>query len=184
MSLATALPALPSRCPAGLTAAIRQAVRRHGDWGQTAQLVARALGQQLPGPGLLTAAERAGDPGSYQTHLMHAEPDGSFSVVAVVWRPGQVTPIHDHVTWCVAGVLQGAEDEELFTLADGGTTVCPAGRNLTGAGSVTGFAPPGDIHRVRNPGPGVTVSLHVYGADITRLGSSVRRVYELPITPR
>ncbi len=181
MSLASALPAPPSRCPAGLTAAIRQAARQPAGWGQTAQHVAAALGRELPGPELLTAAERGGDPGGYQTHLMHAEPDGSFSVVAVVWRPGQVTPIHDHVTWCVAGVLQGAEDEELFTLAGGGTAVRPAGRNLTGAGSVTGFAPPGDIHRVRNPGPGVTVSLHVYGADITRLGSSVRRIYDLPV---
>ena len=90
--------------------------------------MAAALGRELPGPELLTAAERGGDPGGYQTHLMHAEPDGSFSVVAVVWRPGQVTPIHDHVTWCMAGVLQGAEDEELFTLAGGGTAVRrPAG---------------------------------------------------------
>ncbi len=185
MSLATARPAPPSRCPDGLTAAIRQAVHRQAGWGQTAQHVAAALGRELPGPELLTTAERDGGPAGYQTHLMHAEPDGSFSVVAVVWRPGQVTPIHDHVTWCVAGVLQGAEDEELFTLAGGSTAVRPAGRTLTGAGSVTGFAPPGDIHRVRNPGPGVTVSLHVYGADITRLGSSVRRVYELlPVTPR
>ncbi len=177
----TARPAPPRRCPDGLTAAIRDAVHRPGDWGQTAQHVAAALGRTLPGPEILTAAERAGAPASYQTHLVHAEPDGSFSIVAVVWRPGQVTPVHDHVTWCVAGVLQGAEDEELFTLADGGLR--PAGRNLTRAGAVTGFAPPGDIHRVRNPGPGVTVSLHVYGADITRLGSSVRRVYELPTQP-
>lgn len=177
----TALAAPPSRCPAALTGAIRRAVRRHGDWGQTARRVAGALGTELPGPGILTAAERRGDPDCYQTHLLHAEPDGTFSIVAVVWRPGQVTPIHDHVTWCVAGVLQGAEDEELFTLAGDGTAVRPAGRNLTGAGSVTGFAPPGDIHRVRGPGPGVTVSLHVYGADISRLGSSVRRVYQLPV---
>ena len=185
MTLATALRTTPpSRtAPAGLTAAIRRAVRRHGDWGQTAQWVADALQAELPGPEILTAAERRGDPASYQTHVLHAEPDGSFSIVAVVWRPAQVTPIHDHVTWCVAGVLAGAEDEELFALADGGAAVRPAGRNLTGAGSVTGFAPPGDIHLVRNPGHGVTVSLHVYGADITRLGSSVRRVYRLPIRP-
>jgi len=85
---ATTPPAPPSRCPAGLTAAIRQAVRAHSDWGQTAQLVAGALGRERPGPEILTAAERAGHPGGYQTHLMHAEPDGSFSIVAVVWRPG------------------------------------------------------------------------------------------------
>ncbi len=179
----TELAAPPSRCPAGLTTAIRRAVHRHGDWARTAQRVAAALGAGLPGPDILTAAELRGDPDGYQTHLLHAEPDGAFSVVAVVWRPGQVTPIHDHVTWCVAGVLHGAEDEELFTLADGGAAVRPAGRNLTGAGSVTGFAPPGDIHRVHNPGPGMTVSLHVYGADISRLGSSVRRIYDLPVVP-
>jgi predicted metal-dependent enzyme (double-stranded beta helix superfamily) len=61
----------------------------------------------LPGPQILTAEQRYGDPATYRCHLLHAEPDGSFSVVALVWRPGQATPIHDHVTWCVFGVIQG-----------------------------------------------------------------------------
>jgi predicted metal-dependent enzyme (double-stranded beta helix superfamily) len=34
---------------------------------------------------------------------------------------------------------------------------------------------------VRNIGGDVAISLHVYGADITRLGSSVRRTYDLPV---
>jgi 3-mercaptopropionate dioxygenase len=181
MQLAIAPPGAPSRCPAELTGAVRRAVRQHGDWAQTAQRVARALRRHLPGPGILTAAQRRGDPATYQSHLVHAEPDGSFSIVALVWRPGQVTPIHDHVTWCVTAVLQGCEHEELFALRDGGTVLEETGRNVTGTGGVTGFAPPGDIHRVRNRGTGVAVSLHVYGADIARLGSSVRRVYELPV---
>ncbi|HUY50531.1 MAG TPA: hypothetical protein VMV92_33290 [Streptosporangiaceae bacterium] len=46
---------------------------------------------------------------------------------------------------------------------------------------MTGFAPPWDIHRVRDRGAGVVLSLHVYGADISRLGSSVRRIYDLPV---
>jgi predicted metal-dependent enzyme (double-stranded beta helix superfamily) len=37
-----------------------------------------------------------------------------FSIIAVVWRPGQLTRIHDHMTWCVFGVIQGVEHEELF----------------------------------------------------------------------
>ena len=60
---------------------------------------------------ILTGAQRTGDPARYLSHLLHAEPDGSFSIVAMVWLPGQVTPVHDHVTWCVFGVLQGAEHE-------------------------------------------------------------------------
>jgi predicted metal-dependent enzyme (double-stranded beta helix superfamily) len=156
-------------------------VRQRSDWDQTSRRVARALRRHLPGPGILTAAEREGDPAEYQSHLMHAEPDGSFSVVALVWRPGQITPIHDHVTWCVIGVLQGAEYEELFALRDGGTVLEQVGTNAGALGDVSGFAPPGDIHRVRNRSAEVAISLHVYGADISRLGSSVRRVYDLPV---
>ena len=99
----------------------------------------------------------------------------------MVWRPGQVTPIHDHVTWCVFGVIQGAEYEELYALAADGRRLAEVGRSQNEVGEVSGFAPPGDIHRVRNHGDGVAISLHVYGADITRLGSSIRRVYDLPV---
>jgi 3-mercaptopropionate dioxygenase len=49
------------------------------------------------------------------------------------------------------------------------------------AGSVSGFAPPGDIHRVRNTGGTVAISMHVYGADISRLGNSIRREYTVPV---
>ena len=101
--------------------------------------------------------------------------------MGLVWRPGQITPIHDHVTWCVIGVLQGAEYEELFALREGGTVLEEVGTNAGAPGDVSGFAPPGDIHRVRNRGTAVAISLHVYGADISRLGSSVRRIYDLPV---
>jgi predicted metal-dependent enzyme (double-stranded beta helix superfamily) len=99
----------------------------------------------------------------------------------MVWRPGQLTPIHDHVTWCVFGVLQGIEYEELYAVSPDGGSLAEVGTSQNASGEVSGFAPPGDIHRVRNCGDDVAVSLHVYGADITRLGSSVRRTYDLPV---
>jgi predicted metal-dependent enzyme (double-stranded beta helix superfamily) len=170
-----------TRCPADLVEAIRTATRQHADWPQTAELVARQLRLHLPGPGILTADERAGDPDDYRCHVLHTEPDGSFSVTAMVWRPGQVTPIHDHVTWCVFGVVQGAEYEQLYMPSADGTHLAEVGRSQNGVGEVSGFAPPGDIHRVRNSGQGVAISIHVYGADITRLGSSIRRIYDLPV---
>jgi 3-mercaptopropionate dioxygenase len=170
-----------TRCPADLIAAIRAATTQHADWQRTAELVAAELRKNLPAPEVLTDEERAGDPGEYRCHVLHAEPDGSFSVTAMVWRPGQVTPIHDHVTWCVFGVIQGAEYEELYSLAADGSHLTEVGRSQNDVGEVSGFAPPGDIHRVRNCGQDVAISIHVYGADITRLGSSVRRVYDLPV---
>ena len=101
----------------------------------------------------------------------------------MVWLPGQQTMIHDHVAWCVTGVLQGREYEEIFALADGGRALRLAARNVNPAGAVNGFAPPGDIHRVRNTGDTVAISMHVYGADISRLGNSIRREYILPLHP-
>jgi 3-mercaptopropionate dioxygenase len=173
--------AVRRRCPAGLLAAIREATARHADWENTAALVTAQLRAHLPGPQILTPAEREGSPDGYVSRTVHTEPDGSFSVCALVWRPGQQTPVHDHVAWCVVGVLQGAEHEELFALRDGGTSLQPVARRVNMTGDVSGFAPPGDIHRVTNHGDSTAISLHVYGADIARLGNSVRRTYDLPV---
>ena len=171
-------------CPDGLVRAVRAEVRRGPGGQDTADRVAAALRANLPGPAALLAASlRRGDPAGYQSHLLYAEPDGSFSISAMVWMPGQQTMIHDHVAWCVTGVLQGREYEEIFAPADGGRALRLAARNVNTAGSVSGFAPPGDIHRVRNTGDTVAISMHVYGADISRLGNSIRREYALPILP-
>jgi 3-mercaptopropionate dioxygenase len=152
---------------------VRGAVAVHADWADTARLVAEELRAHLPGPDVLTAGQRLGSPDDYCGHTLHVEPDGSFSIIALVWRPGQITRIHDHVTWCVIGVIQGTEHEELYD----------ADLNLVGqsdnpVGSVSGFAPPGDIHRVRNNTETTAISIHVYGTDITRIGSSARRYYD------
>jgi 3-mercaptopropionate dioxygenase len=168
--------------PDGLVRAVRAEVRRGLGWQDTADSVAAALRANLPDPAaILPVSLRRGDPAGYQSHLLYAEPDGSFSISAMVWMPGQQTMIHDHVAWCVTGVLQGREYEEVFALADGGRTLKLAARNVNPAGAVSGFAPPGDIHRVRNTGDTVAISMHVYGADISRLGNSIRREYTLPV---
>ena len=176
------LPNVTGTCPRLLAATVRHAVRSGGSWQETAGRVAAALRGRLPGPGLLSPEQLAGDPGGYQTHLVHAEPDGSFSVVVMVWLPGQRTPVHDHLTWCVTAVLQGTEYEEVYRLISGGEArLQTVARNANPVGTVSGFAPPGDIHQVTNIGDEVAVSMHVYGTDITRVGSSVRRVYDLPV---
>jgi 3-mercaptopropionate dioxygenase len=164
-----------------LVCAVRAVVDRHADWRRTARLVARTLERHLPSPEILTDEQRAGDPDGYRSYPLHIEPDGSFSVVALVWRPGQVTPIHDHVTWCVFGVVQGIEHEELFRLDEEQDVLVEAGTGTNGAGDVSGFAPPGDIHRVCKAGDETAISIHVYGTDVSRIGSSVRRYYDQPV---
>jgi 3-mercaptopropionate dioxygenase len=166
---------------AALASAVRDAVAKHVDWPDTARLVASALERHLPSPSILTAEQRIGDPETYRSEVLYSEPDGSFSIVALVWRPGQVTPIHDHVTWCVFGVIQGMECEEVFELDEQGTSLVEAGYRVNTTGDVSGFAPPGDIHRVRNGGEQTAISIHIYGTHVSRVGSSVRRHYDLPV---
>lgn len=166
-----------------LITAVRAAVARGGDWRDTASYVGGALREHLPPPELLTADQLAGERGTSSGHRLHVEPDGSFSMVAIVWQPGAVTRIHDHVTWCVFGVLAGVEYEDLYTLSEDGTALIEVGHNPNPAGQVSGFAPPGDIHRVRNVGDGTAISLHIYGTDLGRIGTSARRYYDLPVRP-
>ena len=166
-----------------LVAAVRAVVGKQADWEQMALLVSGELARHLPLPELLTAEQRIGDPESYRSHVLHTEPDGTFSIVALVWHPGQVTAIHDHVAWCVFGVIQGVEHEELFTLDEKRGCLVEVGTRTNSSGEVSGFAPPGDIHRVRNAGDHTAISIHVYGTDVSRIGSSVRRYYAHPILP-
>jgi predicted metal-dependent enzyme (double-stranded beta helix superfamily) len=169
--LATQTP--PTTALAALVAGVRTVVDAHAGWSETAQLVAEQLRRHLPSPDVLTAEQRIGSPDGYRGHTLHVEPDGSFSIVALVWRPGQVTRIHDHVTWCTFGVIQGVEHEELF---DADCNLI--GRSENHVGDVSGFAPPGDIHRVHNTGQETAISIHIYGTDVTRIGSSARRYYD------
>jgi predicted metal-dependent enzyme (double-stranded beta helix superfamily) len=169
----TSTQTLPTSELTTLVDSVRTAVDANAGWSETALLVAEQLRRHLPTADVLTDEQRAGSPDGYRGHTLHVEPDGSFSIVALVWRPGQMTRIHDHTTWCVFGVIQGVEHEDLFD-AD----LSLVGSSDNHVGDVSGFAPPGDIHRVHNTGEETAISIHVYGTDVSRIGSSARRYYD------
>ncbi len=175
----TTAPAAPL---ANLVQVALAAMRSGSGWADIADRVAHDLRSCLPtAADLLSDEQRLGELGPLRSHLLHAEPNGSLSVVALVMCPGQATPIHDHVTWCVSAVIDGVEHEELFSLDEETQTLIRRGTADNPRGDVSGFAPPGDIHRVSNPGDQVAISIHFYGTDISRVGSSVRRTYDLPV---
>src|SRR5215204_803708 len=137
-----------------LVSGVRAAVDTRVDWSATAELVAEQLRGHLLGPDVLTAEQRLGSPDGYRSHTLHVESDGAFSIIGLVWRPGQITRIHDHTTWCVFGVIQGVEHEDLF---DAELNLIGHGDNHVG--DVSGFAPPGDIHRVHNRSDTTAISI-------------------------
>jgi 3-mercaptopropionate dioxygenase len=113
----------------------------------------------------------------YRQHLLYVSPERDLSIVALVWLPGQSTPIHDHVSWCIVGVYEGREREIRYRAVD--DHLEEAGSVDALPGHVEVIVPSGeDIHAVTAGGDGPTISIHVYGADIESRGSSIYRRFD------
>ena len=116
------------------------------------------------------------DPVRYAQYLLHRDGRARFSVVSFVWGPGQSTPVHDHTVWGLVGVLRGVELSQAYRREGG--RLAPHGlvRRLV-AGEIEAVSPAiGDIHQVSNAlHDRVTISIHVYGADI---GAVRRATYD------
>jgi predicted metal-dependent enzyme (double-stranded beta helix superfamily) len=151
--------------------------------GQMVRWVGGALRPFLGNPELLTPEQREPDPTRYRQHILHADEGGRFSIVALVWLPGQATAVHDHISWCVIGIHQGQECEVQYQVVSEGADqyLLAIGECTHKAGSVAVLQPPGDVHTVYNPGPATAISIHVYGGDVRKLGSSIRCRYDLPV---
>jgi predicted metal-dependent enzyme (double-stranded beta helix superfamily)/uncharacterized membrane protein len=129
---------------------------------------------------LLEQRHREPAPDRYRQHLVHVHPEGLYSIVALVWKPGQATPIHDHRCWCVVGVWRGLERETTYNLHSDNGTPYLLQRHVveTRPGDVSVLVPPDeDIHRVENGGKELAISVHVYGDDISVLGSSINEQF-------
>jgi 3-mercaptopropionate dioxygenase len=115
------------------------------------------------------------DPQHYARNLVFDAPDHSLSLYTLVWLPGQWTPVHDHGSWGVVGVLEGVLEERSYVRlsadrgADAGIELVRGGVILLGRHAVTSFVPnPDHIHVTGVPAErGRAVSLHLYGRAMT-----------------
>ena len=112
-------------------------------------------------------------PGGYRRHQVVTDGTYGFTVVVLLWEPGACTPIHDHDTWCVFGLLQGELEVTNYGVLDdddqGLILLREVGREHLLAGVIGDNRLPGtEVHRVRNIGRERAISLHVYGSDLTR----------------
>jgi cysteine dioxygenase len=97
----------------------------------------------------------------YTRNLVHAGP--WYHVLALCWKNGQRSPIHDHKgSSCGVRVLRGILTETLFDITPNGHVKASFSRELR-PGDVIG-SEDSDIHQVSNlqPGDADLVTLHVY----------------------
>jgi predicted metal-dependent enzyme (double-stranded beta helix superfamily) len=112
----------------------------------------------------------------FGAHVLHEEVDQTLWVVAFSWLPGRGAPPHDHRTWAVVAGVEGMEKNTYWRRLDDGrrpghAELAPVGEQVVGPGDVVAFLPDA-IHSVTNETDRVTLSLHVYGRNLNRVGRS------------
>lgn len=130
--------------------------------------------------GLLRAEERALPETGYGRCNIFFCPRELFTAVAVVWPAGITSPIHDHLTWCALGVIDGTIEEVRYAAVDGTDPAQAVVQESLRheAGAVTFLPGAGsDIHSIHNPTAKPTVTLHIYGGDARKTGPNVSTVY-------
>lgn len=131
-------------------------------------------------PDLIPQAARRGDPTRYARHLLHADPGGRFSIVALVWGRGQFSPVHGHHAWCAYMVADGELTETSFTYDIATRSALPTAISLRAAGTTSfAFAGLDAIHKLGNGGDNDALSIHIYGLDGARVGTHVNRLVPL-----
>ncbi|WP_083566663.1 cysteine dioxygenase family protein [Pandoraea thiooxydans] len=125
----------------------------------------------------LTEAQRLGEAQKYARHILHADAQGRFTVMALIWREGQFSPIHGHWTWCGYAVLEGSLTEEHFHWSALSQTATLDKCVERPSGSVViSSAGLNEVHRLGNAHATPAVSLHVYGVAADLAATRVNRV--------
>jgi len=133
------------------------------------------------------------EPEHYARNAIHIAPSGNLSLFALVWLPGQWTPVHDHGSWGVVGLVRGVLEERSYMCASGAISAdCDirlkrGGVTLLNPGSVSSFVPnPDHIHMTGVPKErGTCVSLHLYGRNMNSfhiydVAAGTRRLVDVP----
>lgn len=138
--------------------------------------VAEILKHYGDDPALLTPAQCTGASDHYARHILHADPAGRFTVVAIVWGPGQQSTVHAHYTWCAYRIFSGHLEEDHYRW-DAEHACARHTETVARDPGQTSFGHAGleQIHRVRNASGEPAISIHVYGIDAARIGTHVNR---------
>lgn len=169
MPLAAILSNAPVR---DLVRRLDEAMARHDDAGRCRAVKNILEATLAAGNGFLDARLLAPDPEHYARRLVHRDPAGRYTVLALVWSPGQGTPLHDHGgIWCVECVYTGRIRVTSYSCQGGDPE-----RDLVqfkqesvvhaSVGEAGALIPPFEYHMLENAGEAPAVTLHVYGGEM------------------
>jgi predicted metal-dependent enzyme (double-stranded beta helix superfamily) len=143
--------------------------------------IAHALRVAAAMPDLLTPELRAPRNGCYARHTIAADPAGRFTLLSIVWGPGQFSPPHAHDAWCAYAVAENTLTETLYEFDPASGKAMAAGAPVEREPGYACFATAGleQIHRLGNASGVGAISLHAYGVEGSRVGTHVNRLMDV-----
>ncbi|MBX9827265.1 MAG: cysteine dioxygenase family protein [Xanthobacteraceae bacterium] len=161
-----------------LAAELEAACRGPGD--AMGARIRSALAHAAREPDLLSPEQRVPQAGCYARHVLASDAAGLFTVLAIVWAPGQFSPAHAHHTWCGYAVVENPLHETLFRFDPAQGTAEPVRTEVRVPGySCYAGAGLDQIHRLGNSGPSPAISIHAYGVERERIATHVNRVMDV-----
>lgn len=139
--------------------------------------IAAALSTAVAAGGWLPPDKRRANHERYARHLIHADPRGQFSILAIVWAPGQSSPIHAHHTWSGVAIYHGTLTEMFYRLSDGQPAPVEDSRVVRETGSVRFDLAKTVIHQLANHGKTNAISLHAYGVRGDQVSTAINRIF-------
>ncbi len=180
-SAASAMPAVSAvaRLCAALDAAFDACADEHDPslHASFARGVRAALAEAAADPSLLTHDQREGAAACYRRHLLAADPHGRYAIAALVWMPGQASPVHAHHTWCGYAVIDGMLTETVYDWNADIDCAASVREQAREPGAVS-FVRAGrkGIHRLGNSSHAGAVSLHIYGVPGEQIATHVNDI--------
>ncbi|MDF1699813.1 MAG: cysteine dioxygenase family protein [Planctomycetota bacterium] len=146
--------------------------------------VCEALKTLLAEPDLLRPSQQESRADWYRKHQLYADPAGRYTLLALVWLPGQGTDIHGHTAWGSVGVYRGQPNVVCYDCAEGddGThAVDETSDRQFGPGDLCAVRPGlGDVHRIYNATDETMITIHAYGLDLVEHPDAINLNLTLP----
>jgi predicted metal-dependent enzyme (double-stranded beta helix superfamily) len=138
-----------------------------------------ALAEAAANPALLATDQREGSMDHYRRHLLTADSHGRYAIAALVWQPGQASPVHAHHTWCGYAVVDGTLSETVFKW-NGAQHCASATRTQARTHGAVSFVRGGrgGIHQLGNRSDAPAISLHIYGVSGAQISTHVNDVVQ------